>query len=90
MSQQLLPGSDGSLIPAFEVMRVNPNIQRFIRENDLQGIKAEIVSANRDVMLSMDQSLLGLYGEERLDKEVVLDHAIDQEQMRRKMWVVRA
>ena len=90
VSQQLLPGSDGSLIPAIEVMRVNPNIQRFIRENDLQGIKAEIVNANRDGMLSMDQSLLGLYGEERLDKEVVLDHAIDQEQMRRKMWVVRA
>ena len=90
VSQQLLPTSDGSLIPAFEVMRMTPAIQTLIRENDIFGIKNEILNNSRGEMLSMDQSLLALYGAELIDKNVVLEHAIDPEQMRRKMWVVRA
>ena len=90
VSQQLLPGSDGRLIPAFEVMHMNAAIQSMIRDNDIQSIRGEIINAKRGEMLSMDQSLLNLYSDELIDKDVVLNHAIDQEQMRRKMWVVRA
>lgn len=90
VSQQLLPGSNGKAIPAFEVMRMNPAIQNLIRTNEIYEIKGEIQNGKRGDMLSMDQSLLDLYGDELIDKDVVLDHAIDQEQMRRKMWVVRA
>ena len=90
VSQQLLPAADGSLLPAFELMYMNPAIQTSIRENDLRGIRNEIMNGTRGNMLSMDQSLLNLYGEGLIDKDVVLDHAVDKEQMRRKMWVVRA
>lgn len=90
VSQQLLPGSNGKTIPAFEVMRSNSNIQSMIRNNEIYDIRGEIQNGKRGDMLSMDQSLLELYGDEMIEKDVVLDHAIDQEQMRRKMWVVRA
>ena len=33
VSQQLVPGTDGKMIPVFEIMTVNPAIRNMIREN---------------------------------------------------------
>ena len=90
VSQQLLPAVDGGMVAAFELMRVNRNIQSMIREQRLDEIEEEILAGSRSDMLSMDQSLLKLYNDERISKETALEHAINAESMRRKMWVIRA
>ena len=38
ISEQLIPGKDGELIPVFEIMLVNPAIRSQIRENKIHQI----------------------------------------------------
>lgn len=85
VSQQLLPGVDGDLVPAYEIMHMNNAIGSLIRENKSHQIDNAIVAGNKDGMISMDQSILALYREGRISREVALEYAENPEQLQRRM-----
>lgn len=61
VSQQLLPGIDGSLVPAFEIMHMNSAIRSLIRDNKTHQIDNAIAAGGGEGMVTMDQSILALY-----------------------------
>ena len=69
VSQQLVPSVDGGLIPAFEVMRVNPAIRNMIRAGKVKQIDAEIYAGQKQGMVSMDASLQQLHAAGRITPE---------------------
>ena len=85
VSQQLVPNTRGGLVPAFEIMHVNNAIRSLIRDSKTHQIDNAIAAGGVDGMVTMDQSLLNLYRDRRIDKETAMAFSDNPEQMRRRL-----
>lgn len=85
VSQQLLPAVDGGVVPAFEIMTVNPAIRNMIRDNKIPQIEGLLYSSSKDDMISMDSSILKLYQSGRITRETALLYATNPEMLERKL-----
>lgn len=85
VSQQLIPGVDGRLVPAFEIMTVNPAIRNMIRENKVPQIDGILYSSSKPELVSMDSSLLRLYREKRITAEMALAYATNPDMLSKKI-----
>ena len=63
ISQQLIPSTRETLVPAFEVMLCNNAIRTMIRESKAYQIDSTIYASADSGMVSMDTSILHLYEE---------------------------
>ncbi len=79
VSQQLLAGKDGKLIPAFELMLVNNAIRNMIRENKSPQIDGVIQMNASAGMMTMDMHLASLLAQGKLDQQEALLHAVSQD-----------
>jgi len=71
--QQLVPTTDGTITPVFEVLKSNPAVQNMIRENKLHQLPSAMQAAKADGMMTMDGRLLELYQQSRITKETLLN-----------------
>ncbi|MBO5666881.1 MAG: PilT/PilU family type 4a pilus ATPase, partial [Firmicutes bacterium] len=85
VSQQLLPDVNGDLIPALEIMHMNPAIRSLIRDNKNHQIDQVIASSGAEGMITMDQSILKLWREGKITEETALEYAMNPEQMKRNL-----
>ena len=85
VSQQLLPGANGSLVPAFEVMHVNNAIRSLIRDCKTHQIDNAIAAGAGEGMMTMDQSILALYKAGKITAETALGYAGNPDQLKRRM-----
>jgi len=85
VSQQLLPDINGGLVPAYEIMHMTSAIRSLIRDNKTHQIDNAIAAGAREGMLSMDQSILGLYRGGVISAETALEYADNPEQLRRSL-----
>lgn len=85
VSQQLVPGVDGNLIPAFEIMTLNPAIRNMIRERKIPQIEGQIYTASTDTMCSMDSYLIKLLNAGRITKETAVAYATNPEMLTRNI-----
>lgn len=85
VSQQLVPDVNGTLIPVFEIMTVNPAIRNLIRENKAHQIDNVISSVQSEDMVSMDSALLKLYKEGRITDKTALTYASNPEFLSKKL-----
>ena len=85
VSQQLLPTVDGGLLPAFEVMVVNPAIRNMIRENKIHQIDTVIAASSEEGMISMDTSILNLLRAGQITERTALTYAANPELLAKKM-----
>ncbi|MDR1712876.1 MAG: PilT/PilU family type 4a pilus ATPase, partial [Coriobacteriales bacterium] len=79
VSQQLLAATDGSLVPAFEIMHCNNAIRNLIREGRTHQIASVINTSGAEGMIGMDTSLLALYRASRISADEMLTHALAPE-----------
>ncbi|MDD3797297.1 MAG: type IV pili twitching motility protein PilT, partial [Lachnospiraceae bacterium] len=85
ISQQLVPGVDGGLIPVFEIMTVTPAIRNMIRENKSYQIDGMLYTSAQPNMMSTDSCLLKLYKEGKVEKKVALGYAANPDMLSRRM-----
>ena len=85
VSQQLVPTVEGTLVPAFEIMTVNPAIRAMIRDGKVHQIDAMLYGSAREEMLSMDQSLLRLYQRRLITRETALAYATNPEMLQKRL-----
>ncbi len=85
VSQQLLPGKNGELVPAFEIMHMNSAIRSLIRDNKTHQIDNAIATGSGEGMMTMDSSILSLYRAGKITAETAVGFASSPEQMRRRM-----
>ncbi|MCU0791360.1 MAG: PilT/PilU family type 4a pilus ATPase [Opitutaceae bacterium] len=64
--QRLLPGSDGGLVMACEILIGNPAISALIREGKTAGLRNVLETGQRDGMCLMEHSVFALYQEGRI------------------------
>ena len=85
VTRQLLVGTDGSRVPAYEVMIVDNKIRHIIRSGDLDELGEYIESCEDDNVITMDSSLLELYESGVISSKTAIQAAKDQEAMRKKI-----
>ncbi len=85
VSQQLLPGIDGKMIPVFEVMICNQAIRTLIRDGKTHQIDNAISSGRQQGMITMDEAILELYKQNKITKETVMLFASNPVQIEKKL-----
>lgn len=85
VSQQLIPGKDGGLVPAYEIMHMNGAIRSLIRDSKSHQIDNAIASGGNEGMITMDQSIMNLYTAGLIDKDTAIGYAANPEQLKRRM-----
>lgn len=81
--QQLIPGVDGRLLPAFEIMRTNNAVQNMIREDKLHQLDSVMMS--NEGMCTMDSSLLQLYRQGKITRETAMVYCTNYEVMSKRL-----
>ena len=79
--QQLLPGTDGNVVPAFEILRVNNAVRNMIRESKLHQLDNVIAQSAASGMRTMDQDILRLVREGKVDAAEGVRYASNPEWM---------
>lgn len=79
ISLKLIPGLDGKLILAKEILLVNPSVRAAIRNNNTGEIYMMMNSAAASGMVTMEQDLLRLYYEKKISMENALQYANNKE-----------
>lgn len=87
VSQQLIPAKDGSVAPAFEIMKVNGAIRNMIRESKVHQIDTVIYSSAGEGMISMDASILELYRQGKISAEEAMICAAAPAALAKKMGI---
>ena len=84
MTQQLLVRKNGDgLVLAAEVMLATPAIKNLIREGKTYQIQSVLQTNTAMGMMTMDQSLKGLYERGVISYEDAIDHAFDPRELQR-------
>lgn len=85
VSEQLLPTIQGGVVPAFEIMLVNPAIRSQIREGKVHQINNTIATGRSQGMVSMDDSIFDLFKQGMITSETAELYAINPEQMKKRV-----
>lgn len=86
VSQQLIPTADGrGRVAAFEVMHVNHAIRNLIREGKTHQITSFIQTNRKLGMITMDDAIMQLYYNGKIDRDEAIDFAQDVEGMKIKI-----
>ncbi|SFQ36149.1 twitching motility protein PilT [Lachnospiraceae bacterium XBB1006] len=85
VSQQLVPGVDGRMVPAFEIMNMNSAIRNMIRDNKNYQIDNVIQTSSAEGMISMDQSLINLVNAGKITPQTAIAYATNGDQVSRKV-----
>ena len=85
VSQQLLPDQNGGMVPAYEIMHMNPAIRSMIRDSKTHQIAGAIAAGASEGMASKDQSILALHQAGQITLETALDYADNPDQLRRRL-----
>ncbi|MBE5939087.1 MAG: type IV pilus twitching motility protein PilT [Lachnospiraceae bacterium] len=87
VSQQLIKGTNGELVPAFEVMFVNSAIRNLIRESKVFQIDNFIYQGASEGMQTMDGELFRLYSEGKITGEDALMYSTNRDVMSKKVII---
>ncbi len=86
ISQQLIPTSDGrGRRAAFEVMHANHAVRNLIREGKSHQLQTIIQTNRKTGMITMDDSILQLYYDGKIDRELAIQFAQDVDGMEQKI-----
>jgi twitching motility protein PilT len=82
ISQQLLPSTDGGLVPACELLFVTPAVRNLIRGGHTNQINVLIETGSKFGMQSMDQAVLNLYKAGKISNSVLVSRVSDPDKIR--------
>ena len=85
VSQQLIPGVDGKMVPAFEIMICNQAIRTLIRDGKTHQID-NAISTNRQLgMITMDDAIINLYKQGKISKEIAIMYSSNPTQIEKRL-----
>ncbi len=85
LAQQLVPAAAGGRVPAFELLVSTTAVRACIREKRVDHLRDEIRRGQHHGMVTMDDSLLGLYQRRQISEAVLLAYAHDRDAVQKKL-----
>ncbi len=83
ISQRLIPGIKGGLVPACEIMTASPAISNLIRENKVHEIDLVIETSSEKGMISLNKSLFNLVKEKEITLKSALSYSRNPTELKR-------
>ncbi|MFH2137012.1 MAG: PilT/PilU family type 4a pilus ATPase [Candidatus Omnitrophota bacterium] len=81
--QRLMPLQDGSgVVPAVEIMLINPMVMKLIRENKTERLQSTLRSFSDQGMITFNQSLVSLVQSNRISLESALANSSNPEALK--------
>lgn len=77
VSQRLIPGTQGGLMPACELMLINSAAANLIRENKIHELPLVIETSAEDGMISLNRSLATLVKNKEISLENALNYSLN-------------
>jgi twitching motility protein PilT len=77
--QRLIPGKDGKVIPACEILRSNSLVRKLIVEEKPEKIQIVIEGGEEEGMISFNQSLYKMVKAGKVEAEVAMEYASNPE-----------
>jgi twitching motility protein PilT len=82
VAQQLMPSAQGGMVPAMELLVLNPNIRNLIRENKLHQIYGMMqVGQDKSGMITLNQSLMKLVLKRKIELQTAFAYSNDPEEL---------
>ncbi|MBX3022108.1 MAG: type IV pilus twitching motility protein PilT [Bdellovibrionales bacterium] len=82
ISQRLIPAINGGLVPALEIMILNPSIRNLIREDKLHQVYGMMqVGQDKSGMITLNQSLLNLVMKRKVDVRTAFMYTADPDEL---------
>ncbi len=75
ISQRLVPATDGTRVPAVELLLRTPYIADLIQKGEIHGLKDAMKDGSQHGMQTFDQSLFELYKAGKISADEALEHA---------------
>ena len=88
VSQKLIPGIDGKLVLAKEVLVVTPSVRAAIKNNNTSEIYMMVNQGGNLGMITMEQDLIRLYQQRRISKESAVSFANNKTRIRQLLKAV--
>ena len=86
ISQRLIPGTNGGLNVAMEILLMTPSIRNLLREDKLHQIYGMMqVGQEKSGMQTLNQSLLGLILKRKIDVRQAFSYSADPEELDRML-----
>ncbi len=85
ISQVLMPKKGGGVVAGFEIMINTPAIENYIRKSETFKISSDIQTGKKRGMILLDEHLLQLCREARIDADTALEYAQDRIEMRNRL-----
>ena len=82
ISQRLIPGIKGGLIPACEVMISTPAVANLIRENKIHELPLVIETSAEEGMISLNQTLVNLIKKNEISLENGLKYSLNPSELK--------
>lgn len=82
VSQKLIPGQDGKLVLAKEVLVVTPSVKAAIKNNNTSEIYMMMNQGGQMGMITMEQDLMRLYQQRKISKENMIAFANNKNRIR--------
>ncbi len=77
VSQRLIPGRGGTLVPAVEKLVVTPAVANGIREGHEHFMRNAMLTGGEDGMITLERSLANLVRDRTIDRDTAFRHAAD-------------
>src|SRR6185436_2804295 len=78
VAQQLLPKIGGGRVAGLEILFGSPQVGNMIREGKISALTSHIQTGKKEGMVSMDQSIAGLFEAGAVSAESAIDKGIDK------------
>lgn len=85
VSQQLIPGVDGNLMLAAEILTCSSAVRNMIRESKVFQIDSQIFSSASAGMMSMDASIFELFEKGKISARTAIDYSLSPNLMTKKI-----
>ncbi len=82
VSQRLIPGTKGGLVPAVEVLIANSAVRNLIRENKTEQLNVVIDTSEEAGMISMNKSLAGLVKQGEISLEQAEFYSLNPKELK--------
>lgn len=87
ISQQLIPRTDGKgRVAAFEVLHANHAVRNLIREGKSHQLMSVMQTNRKAGMIAMDEAIMQLFYDGKIDREMAIQFAQDPEGMEHKIY----
>jgi len=83
ISQRIIPGTKGGLVPACEIMICTSAVSNLIRENKIHEIDLVIETSSEQGMISLNKSLFNLVKQKEISIKSALSYSRNPEELKR-------